>query len=143
METTIERVIFLQSIELFKDIPSEQLAHLAGITNSFIAEKDQILFREGERSKSLYLLIDGKVQLTRKEKLRKEITGADAIGVWGFFDGKERLMTATCKEECHFLKINRMDFYDLLEERVHLSEEILKYFVERIRKLVKVSDVIV
>jgi len=143
METTIERVIFLQGIELFKDIPSEQLAHLAGITNSFVAEKEETLFEEGARSRSLYLLINGKVQLTRKGVLRKEVTKAEAIGVWGFFDGEDRLMAAICKEESHFLKIDRMDFYDLLEERVHLSEELLKYFVKRIRKLVEASDVIV
>lgn len=143
METTIERVIFLQRIELFKDIPSEQLAHLAGITHSFVAEKGEHLFEEGDPARSLYLLIDGSVQLTRNGELRKEVNSTDAIGVWGFFDGEDRLMTATSREESHFLKIDRMDFYDLLEERMHLSEGILKYFVKRIRKLVEVSDVIV
>lgn len=143
METTIERVIFLQSIELFQDIPSEQLAHLAAITTSVVTQKDQVLFNEGDRSKSLHLLINGKVQLTRKGKLRKEITDAQAIGVWGFFDGKDRLMTAIANEESHFLKIDRMEFYDLLEERVRLSEELIKYFVKRIRKLVEAADVIV
>ncbi|MDZ7720519.1 MAG: cyclic nucleotide-binding domain-containing protein [Balneolaceae bacterium] len=143
METTIERVIFLQGIELFKDIPSEQLAHLAGITRSFVAEKDEVLFKEGDSSRSLYLLINGHIKLTRNGELRKEVDSAEAIGVWGFFDGEDRLMTATSKEQSHFLKIDRMDFYDLLEDRVHLSEEILKYFVKRIRKLVEVSDVIV
>lgn len=143
MDTTIERVIFLQSIELFKDIPSEQLAHLAGITRSFAGKKNEVLFEEGDSSRSLYLLINGKVKLTRNGELRKEISNAEAIGVWGFFDGKDRLMTATNEEESHFLKIDRMEFYDLLEERVHLSEGILKFFVKRIRKLVEVSDVIV
>jgi len=143
MDTTIEQVIFLQGIELFNDIPSEQLAHLAGITKSFVANKQQILFEEGERSQSLYLLIDGRVQLTRNDMLRKEVTDSEAIGVWGFFDGEERLMAATCTEESHFLTINRMDFYDLLEERVHLTQGLLKYFVKRIRKLTELSDAIV
>ncbi|NBB76462.1 MAG: cyclic nucleotide-binding domain-containing protein [Bacteroidetes bacterium] len=143
METTIERVIFLQGIELFRDVPSEQLAHLAGITESVVFEPDEILFRESEPSRSLYLLIEGNVQLTRNGKVRTEIKESEAIGVWGFFDGGDRLMTATCTEESHFLKIDRLDFYDLLEERVHLSEELIKYFVKRIRKLIEASDVVV
>lgn len=143
METTIERVIFLQGIELFADIASEQLAHLAGITKSFSADADQLLYEEGDRSQSMFILINGKVQLYRNGELRKELTNSVAIGVWGFFDGKERLTSAICKEECHFLVIDRIDFYDLLEERVLLSQGLLKYFVKRIRKLTKLSDAIV
>lgn len=143
METTIERVIFLQNIELFADIPSEQLAHLAGITQSFTANAGEMLFEEGDRSQSMYILINGNVQLYRNNRLRKELTDAEAIGVWSFFDGEERLVTATCKEESHFLVIDRIDFFDLLEDRVQLSQGLLAYFVKRIRKLTKLSDAVV
>ena len=143
METTIERVIFLQGIELFADVPSEQLAHLAGITRSFTADTDDILFEEGDPSQSMYLLINGNVQLLRNGMLRKELTESKAIGVWGFFDGEERLVSATCKEESHFLVIDRIDFYDLLEDRVQMSQGLLTYFVKHIRKLIKLSDAVV
>lgn len=143
METTIERVIFLQGIELFRDIPSEQLAHLAGITESLTADSGEMLFEEGDRSETMYLLVSGTVQLHRNGKLRKELSGHEAIGVWGFFDGGERLVSASCSEESHFLTINRMDFYDLMEDRVNLSRGLLKFFVKRIRKLVEISDAVV
>jgi len=143
MDTTIERVIFLQRIELFADIPSEQLAHLAGITRKITKSEGDCLFRKGDQSQSLYLLFDGRMELTRDGSLKKEISDPEAIGVWGFFDGGERLLSAACISECHFLTINSMEFYDLLEERVHLSRGLLKYFVKRIRKLTEVSDAIV
>ena len=143
METTIERVIFLQGIELFADVPSEQLAHLAGITRSFTADSNETLFEEGDRSQSMFILINGTVQLFRNGILRKELTESEAIGVWGFFDGEERLVSATCKEESHFLVIDRIDFYDLLEDRVQMSQGLLTYFVKHIRKLIKLSDAVV
>lgn len=143
METTIERVIFLQGIELFADVPSEQLAHLAGITQIFTADPDETLFEEGARSQSMFLLINGNVQLFRNGMLRKELTETEAIGVWGFFDGKERLVSAICKEESYFLVIDRIDFYDLLEDRVQMSQGLLTYFVKRIRKLTNLSDAVV
>jgi CRP-like cAMP-binding protein len=143
METTIERVIFLQGIELFADVPSEQLAHLAGITRSFTADSNETLFEEGDRSQSMFILINGTVQLFRNGMLRKELTESEAIGVWGFFDGEERLVSATCKEESHFLVIDRIDFYDLLEDRVQMSQGLLTYFVKHIRKLIKLSDAVV
>ncbi|MDX1639722.1 MAG: cyclic nucleotide-binding domain-containing protein, partial [Balneolaceae bacterium] len=129
MDTTIERVIFLQGLELFADIPSEQLAHLAGITEDVTFEPGDTLFEEGDRSEALYLLIEGCIRLSRNGMVREELTDSIAIGVWGFFDGGTRLSTATCTEESHLLVIDRLDFFDLLEERVHLSEGLLKYFV--------------
>lgn len=142
METTIERVIFLQSLELFADIPSEQLVHLAGITKTFTADAEEVLFEEGDASQSLFLLINGTVHLFRDGSQKEEVTDSAAIGVWGFFDGDERLTSAICKEDSHFLVIDRIDFFDLLEERVHMSQGLLTYFVKHIRKLTKLNDVI-
>ncbi|HKL16569.1 MAG TPA: Crp/Fnr family transcriptional regulator [Balneolaceae bacterium] len=143
MNTTIERVIFLQSIELFADIPSEQLAQIAGITDYFTLSKNELLFSKGEKSQHLYLLINGTVSITRNGEKNKEFDGPEALGVWGFFDDGDRLLTITCSADCQFLRIDRLDFFDLLEDRVHLSRGLLKYFVKRIRKLIEVSDEVI
>jgi CRP-like cAMP-binding protein len=143
MKTTIERVIFLQSVELFADIPSEQLAHIAGITEYVTLSKKDILFRKGDKSQHLYLLIEGSVTITRNGEKNKEFDGPEALGVWGFFDDGDRLLTITCSTDCQFLRIDRLDFFDLLEDRVNLSRGLLKYFVKRIRKLIEVSDEVI
>lgn len=143
MKTTIERVIFLQGVELFADIPSEQLAQIAGITEYVTLTKEDILFTKGEKSHHLYLLVEGTVMITRDGDTTKEFNGPEALGVWGFFDDGERLLTITCNTDCQFLRINRLDFFDLLEDRVHLSRGLLKYFVKRIRKLIEVSDEVI
>lgn len=143
MKTTIERVIFLQSIELFADIPSEQLAHIAGITEHFTLTENDVLFSINEKSQHLYLLINGSVSITRDGEERKQFDGPVALGVWGFFDDGDRLLTVTCSTDCQFLRIDRLDFFDLLEDRVHLSRGLLKYFVKRIRKLIEVSDEVI
>lgn len=143
MKTTIERVIFLQSIELFADIPTEQLAQIASITEYFTLPKDEILFKKGEKSENLFLLIDGKVEITRNNNEVKEFEGPEALGVWGFFDDGDRLLTVICSKNCQFLRINKLDFFDLLEDRIHLSRGLLKYFVKRIRKLIELSDEVI
>lgn len=143
MNTTIERVIFLQGIELFADIPSEQLAQIAGITDYFTLSKDEILFSKGDKSEHLFLLIEGTVNITRNGKENKEFDGPEALGVWGFFDDGDRLLTITCTTDCQFLRIDQLDFFDLLEDRVHLSRGLLKYFVKRVRKLIEVSDEVI
>ena len=143
MNTTIERVIFLQSIEMFADIPSEQLAQIAGIAEYLTLSEGEVLFEKGEKSRHLYLLIDGTVTITRNEKKNKEFDGPEALGVWGFFDEGERLLTVTSKTDIQLLRISRLDFFDLFEDRVHVSRGLVKYFVKRIRKLIEVSDEVI
>ncbi|SRR6056297_1596287 len=143
MKTTIERVIFLQSVELFADIPSEQLAQIAGITEYMTLSKEDVLFTKGDKSQHLFLLIEGTVTITRNGNENKEFDGPEALGVWGFFDNGDRLLTITCSTDCQFLRIDRLDFFDLLEDRIHLSRGLLKYFVKRIRKLIEVSNEVI
>ena len=143
MKTIIERVIFLQSIELFSDIPSEQLVHIAGITHSFSLKESEHLFKKGDKSQHMYLLVDGVVELTRSDERKRDFEAPEAMGVWGFFNESKRLMTATCKTDCFFLKIEQLDFFDLLEDRIYLSRGLLKYFVRRIKKLIELTDEVV
>jgi CRP-like cAMP-binding protein len=143
MNTTIERVIFLQSVELFADIPSEQLVQIAGMSEYFTLREGEVLFNKGDKSRHLYLLIEGDVEITRNGKENKDFSGPQALGVWGFFDEGDRLLTITCKSDCQFLKIDRFNFFDMMEDRVHLSQGLIKYFVKRIRKLIEVSDEVI
>jgi len=143
MNTTIERVIFLQSIELFADISSEQLVQIAGMTEYFTLSEGEILFKKGDKSQHLFLLIDGDVEITRNGNKNKKFSGPEALGVWGFFDDGDRLLTISCCSDCQFLRIDRFDFFDMLEDRVHLTRGLLKYFVQRIRKLIEVSDEVI
>ncbi|MBN2732706.1 MAG: cyclic nucleotide-binding domain-containing protein [Balneolaceae bacterium] len=140
METTIEKVIHLQRIEMFGDIPSEQLAHLAAIAQDVHVSKGEILFSEGDSSASLYILIDGGISLERENGYQKTIGKDEAFGIWGFFDRKSRLYTAKVTEDSYLLKIDNADFFDLIEDRVHLSRGLIKFLVGKIRELVDQVD---
>ena len=63
MLTTIEKVIFLQDIDIFESTTTENLAHVAAITEEVEFKKDQFIFKEGDQAKSLKVLGSGKVIL--------------------------------------------------------------------------------
>lgn len=69
MLTTVEKVIFLQEIDIFESTTTEDLAHIAAITDEVEFKKDQVVFKEGEFSDALYLVIDGRIRLERENKL--------------------------------------------------------------------------
>lgn len=133
METTIEKVIHLQRLEMFADIPSEQLAHLAAIAQDARISEGEILFSEGDSSDSLFILIDGGITLEKEGSEATTIERDEAFGIWGFFDRKPRIHTAKATEDSYLLKIDNADFFDLIEDRVHLSRGLIKFLVGKIR----------
>ena len=59
MLTVIEKVIFLQNVEVFSDVPTEDLAYLAAIAEEVEFKNGEEVFKENEPSDALYLVLEG------------------------------------------------------------------------------------
>ena len=57
MLTTIEKVLFLQDIDMFEFTTTEDLSHIAAITEEVEYEADSIVFKEEEISDSMYVVV--------------------------------------------------------------------------------------
>ena len=136
MLTVIEKVIFLQNVNVFEQVPTEQLAYLAAIADEVEFRAGEDIYRENDHSDALYLVLEGKVRLHREDA---EITVAgpkEAFGTWALFDNEPRVATATSAEDTRALKIGREDFTDLLADHVQITQGVLKTLVKRLRSLV-------
>ena len=128
-------MIFLQDIDIFESTTTENLAHIAAITEEVEFKKDQSIFKEGEFSDALYLVIDGQVRLERENKLVMIAKGKDVFGTWALFDDEPRVVTATTLEDTHLLRIDKEDFVELLADHVQITQGILKTMTRRLRGL--------
>jgi len=61
--STVERMIVLKKVPLFSAIPIEQMQVLATICIEKIFDKDEVLFRQGDPSNELYIVVDGVVRI--------------------------------------------------------------------------------
>lgn len=68
MLTTVEKVIFLKDIDIFEFTSTEDLAHIAAITDEVEFQAKETIFEEGEISDAMYMVIEGKVRLTRGDQ---------------------------------------------------------------------------
>jgi len=135
MLTTVEKVIFLQEIDIFENTLTEDLAHIAIIAEEMELPKDLTVFKEGDISDAMYMVISGKVGLTREKKEVLVATTRDAFGSWALFDDEPQVVTATLLEDSALLKIDKEDFVDLLSDHVQISQSIMKTMVTRLRNL--------
>ena len=65
MITTVEKVLFLKSVELFRDLPGEELATIAEIAEEQPFAAGEPVFAEGEPGDALYLVVEGVVRVHR------------------------------------------------------------------------------
>lgn len=135
MLSTIEKVIFLQDVDIFENISTEDLSHVAAITEEVEYQANTVLFKEGEISDSMYLVIAGKVRLTRGDQELLIAKEKDDFGTWALFDDEPRVATATTIEETRLLRIDREEFVDLLADYVAITQSILKTMAKRLRRL--------
>jgi len=135
MLTTVEIVIFLQDIDIFEYTSTEDLAHIAAITDEIECQSDHTLFKEGEISDAMYMVIAGKVRLTRSGQEVMVAQSKDVFGTWALFDDEPRVATAMTLESTRLLRIDKEDFIDLLADHVGITQSILKTMVKRLRNL--------
>ncbi len=136
MLTTVEKVFFLQDVEVFAKIPLEDLAYIAMIADEVSAETGRIIYSEGEVSDSMYLVLDGSIRLHRGGVEVMVAKPRDVFGTWALFDNEARIVTATSVEDSNLLRIDKEDFLDLLSDHSKITEGVLKVLASKLRNLV-------
>ncbi|MBZ0264327.1 cyclic nucleotide-binding domain-containing protein [bacterium] len=135
MLSIVEKVLFLQDVDIFEYISTENLAYIAAIAEVVNFPEKTVIFSEGDASDSMYLIIEGRVRLEREGNEVMIAGERESFGVWAMFDDEPRVVTAIVVEECQALHISRDDFYDLLADNVLITQGIMKNIVRRLRKL--------
>ncbi len=133
--TVIEKVIFLQNVDVFADVPSEHLAYLASIATVEEYEAGEEVFREGDAADAMYLVLSGEVRMHRGDREITTVTSKEAFSTWVLLEQAPQVVTATVKEDAVLLRIDRDDFIDLLSDHVQITEAVLKNAAGRLRQL--------
>ena len=135
MLTVIDKVIFLQNVEVFSEVTSEQLAYLAAIADEITFGAQDNIYVEDEPSDAMYLVLKGKVRLHRGDAEVATIGPSEAFGIWALFDDEPRVMAATAADDCELLRIDKDDFIEVLADNVLVTQGVMKAIVKRLRAL--------
>lgn len=114
----------LLSSEPFAQLPADALAEIAAICRDIKLSKGEYVFRIGDRSKDLFILEEGAVDLGFGELSAEESTGGairdsgDVFG-WGALVGETnyRTINARCIQETRLISIDGVALLNLLEAR--------------------------
>ena len=90
-----------------------------------VFERDRVVFRQGDVGYSFYFIVSGSVLVEIQDKdpvsgvVRNNIVGelgaGATFGDLALLNDDKRRATIVCKEDCEFLKVDKMDFNRMME----------------------------
>jgi CRP-like cAMP-binding protein len=125
----------LANMNLFQGLTAEGLERIAAIAGEESHPLGAFVFHEGEMGDKLYLILDGKVRISRDlpgmgEEALAVLGPGESFGEMSLIDDTPRSADARVHERCRLLVITREAFEDLLFVHKDLAYEILWNFVK-------------
>lgn len=124
--TTIEKVIFLKSVDIFKHATIEELGGVAALTEEIFFKPGETIFREGDPVDAIYLVLQGRVAAERNGQTVREVREKQAIGTVGALDLGPAIHTVKAIGPVHALKLNAQDLHDILSLDFELVRAIFR-----------------
>lgn len=135
--TTLDKLIFLKSVELFREFPVEDLHLIADAARETELAAGAELFRAGEPADRVWLLVSGAVTLYVETGGRFHLVTVaaerDAVGEVALFDGGGHPASARVDDAGTALVLERDDLLALVRDYPSLALAFLARFAQSMR----------
>ena len=129
---------FLKYVPIFSELDNETLEKISklGIRKSF--KKDSVVLFEHETGSALFVIVEGKVKVSRvsddgKEVILTILGDSDFFGEMAILDGLSRSANVTAMEDSELFIIQRSEFLELLHVHPEVSVALLQELTQRLR----------
>lgn len=135
MSTTAE---CLQLVPIFSDLDEEVLEQVVQVGNKKTYAKDSVILVEEEVGTALFVIIKGKVKVSRSSNDGREVilsilSDSDFFGEMSILDGLNRSATVVATEDSELFIIQRKEFLDLLNKHPEITIALLSELTQRLR----------
>lgn len=128
----VRGVFELKGIPLFEGLSAEDLLPIAEAVTRVEVRPDDVLAREGEDADEVWLVIDGRLEASRKGRVVAEYAAGDLAGDLALQDGRHQA-TLRAAEPTALLALRRDDFEELLDLNPVLARNVIFLLSRRLR----------
>jgi CRP-like cAMP-binding protein len=129
---------FLKWVPIFSELEEETIEKIAqvGVRKSY--SKENVILMEEEAGSALFVIISGKVKISRtssdgREVILSILSESDFFGEMAILDGLTRSATVISIEESELYIIQRNQFLELLKSHPEISISLLQELTQRLR----------
>lgn len=125
----------LASVPLFSGLEKSDLARLAKVVVARSYRKGEAIVKEGEQAVAFYVIIKGKVEITKGGEVLNTMGAGDCFGEMALLDGWPRVASVRAAEDTDCLVMTRWDFTAELGANTSIALAMLPVMSKRIREL--------
>ncbi len=133
MLTIVEKVLFLKRVDIFCNIPGPVLSRVAEIAREELFDQGATVICEGEMGSGLYVVVKGEARLTVEGVEVARLGESEFFGEMSLFDAEPTSATVVAATDLDVLKVEPLDFSDLMAERVEISHGLISVLIRRLR----------
>ncbi len=131
---TIDKVVVLQDVSLFRAIPHEILAGIATLLTERWTEPGERIFEKGELGDCLYVIESGQVRVQDGDRILGHLGQHEFFGELSLLDAEPRSASVFAAERSHLFRLAQSDFYSLISERPDITQAINRALCQMVRK---------
>jgi CRP/FNR family transcriptional regulator len=130
----------IRRVPLFSTLSEEEFKKLKDIFQVKTYRKNQIIFLEEDTGSYMYVILSGKVKVTKSTPMGKETILAihqagDFFGEMALLDGKTSPAAVSAMEDSRIAMINHHDFRRLLMANEKVVSQIVQVLCSRLRQV--------
>jgi len=131
---------FIRRVPLFSTLSDAEFTSIEHIFIVRSYRKNQVIFLEEETGTYMYIVLAGKLKITKSTSGGKESILAihrvgDFFGEMALLDGKTSPATVSAMEDCRIASISKADFYSLLMSNDKVVRQIIQVLCARLRQV--------
>lgn len=133
------RMETLKNTPLFHFCTHNELLRLSSVMRYRRYEANEALVREGDPGDELFVLLSGRVRLTRQEKLLSRHRAGETFGEMSLVKRAPRSATVIAEDAVEVLALARKDFVEIIKNEDQLAVKLLWQFVLLLADRLKVT----
>jgi CRP/FNR family transcriptional regulator, cyclic AMP receptor protein len=130
---TIDKVVVLRDVNLFRAIPHQILAGVATLLTERWADPGERIFDKGDLGDCLYIIASGRVRVHDASRSFQNLIRHQVFGELSLLDAQPRAASATAVERTHLFRLAQTDFYALMSERPEITHAINRALCAMVR----------
>ena len=133
MLLTVEKVLLLNSVGFFSELPGELLAEISTVLEEEHIPAGDTILKKGEYGTSMYIIVSGKVKVHDGEKGITILGEQDIFGELAALDPELRCASVTAIEDTMLLKMEHYALYELIFDHADVARNIIRFLCRRYR----------
>lgn len=125
----IERIVFLQSVDIFSFCKAEEVLRIAAIVSERSVARGDGIYTPGDDADSLYCVVRGGVRLETPDGGSRVAGPLTTFGVLESLSGGPRTAEAVAEVDTLLLVIEVDDFFDLLAHNIEIIKALVRHLI--------------